>query len=531
MRRTLAFSILIIALAIAASAVWAQAAETAGTYKVMGEVKKPGAYPVQGKTPLSAAIERAGGLTDQADWQHVAIKRTVDGKTETTVYDLRPIMYSRRVGAANTGALAPEGASGPQPGPYGYGGYGATVEDPLVLGGDVVVVPADPWAKPVTVEFSKTPLPTAIETLIKGSDFNYVIDPDLEQARVSAKLKDVPLRHALAQIVTAAGAIMFEQGGNTVGIKASSGTSAPPPPRATGATGSEPAPTTGKAEPRVTSIITLKYLSAGDVMPLLPATPDVRVTKSTDSAVVVTGGKQQVEELKQLVASLDKPEALPRAVRITLKAQVLVTHSAADAKAKLELSEAEIALKGATEARDILKKRTEAGLAPTEELRKAENTLQLAEVRYEAAKEKAKAGPAESRLSTQSIGLEGSQVQLDMSAGSDVQMRAVLVPVISTEPAEKGKQPGQTISLTGSGSIAGCQPFNFSKQFDVAASVKPGQDAVIASGSAYVPDGSLTFEVSVKAEIEPGRVKVAPGSQPNAGSGGFGGYGGGYGGR
>lgn len=599
MRRFLASSILVAALALAGSAVWAQAAADPLTtlaqlgsqtvvqtsaevidmdklthFAVLGEVHKPGVFPISLDMTLSRAIEQAEGLTGAADAHRITIQRTVGGKSQVTSYDLQSILSSGKgnpkiaagdtvyvpcdardtftiLGAVNKPGIYPaaprmtlsaaiEKAGGPtrnaamdrvmikRAGDAGgrgtvYDLTGLQVTDPYLQAGDVVVVAADPWAKPVTVEFQVTPLSTAVQTLLKDSGMNYALNHELGNARVSAKLKDIPLRQALAQVTAAAGAVAQFYDGNV--------TISSPQVLASAATAPAMGPQTDsvdKAGPRVTVVIELRYLSAADVIPLLPAASGVRVVQSTGNALVVTGDEESVEELKQLVAALDKPEALPRSVNITLKAQVRVARSSADAKAKLELTEAEITLESAVEAEKQAKVRSEAGLAPMEEYRKAESALQLAAARYDFAKQQANASPAESTVSTQSIGLEGSQVRLDISAGKpesgDVQLRAELVPVILTEDGAEGKPPVQTISLTGRGTLSGCAPFPFSKQFDVAVSIKPGEEAVIASGSADVADGSLTFEVRVRAEIEQGRIKLPPGSQQKPSSGLGGGY-------
>jgi polysaccharide export outer membrane protein len=56
-----------------------------------GAVKKPGIYPLSGKTTLLQAIAMAEGLTDLADPKGVVIFRTVDGKKMGAVFDMRAI--------------------------------------------------------------------------------------------------------------------------------------------------------------------------------------------------------------------------------------------------------------------------------------------------------------------------------------------------------------------------------------------------------------------------------------------------------
>lgn len=502
MRRFQASSVVIAVVLLSACAICARAAENPGTFQVTGEVRKPGTYPMQGKTSLSAAIKRAGGLTKRADYTQVTlVRKSSDGETETTVYDL-------------TNALAVSSS-------YAYGGQER--HDPFIAAGDVVSVPIDPWTRPVTVEFKNTPLPTAVETLIKDSGINYAIDPRLESARVSAKLNDVTLREAVITVVKAAGA-QLTIGSSSFTVSSTPGMMGP----VTDAV--QPAQPPADAGPRVTAVISLRYLNASDAAQLLGATPGIRIARSTDNALVVEGEKDAVETLKQLVGALDKPEALPRSVKIGVKAEVRVKQAAMSPQAKLALTEAEIALKAAADAHKSIRSRYEAGLLPADELQDAEEALKLAEARYNFAKEQAQTGPAQFSASTQSAGLEGSQVRLDILAGKpesgDVQLRAILTPVILTEPAANGKEPVSTISLTGKGMISGRVPFPFSKEFDIAVSLAPGEQKSVASGSAQTPDGELTFDVIVHAAIEEGRVKPAQGSQPPAnpdfvGGGGF----------
>lgn len=227
---------------------------------------------------------------------------------------------------------------------------------------------------------------------------------------------------------------------------------------------------------------------------------------------------------------MDRPEALPRSVRITLRADVRIKQTSADAKAKLELTEAEVALKSAVDEARLAKQRTEAGVSSTGELRKAEGTLQVAEARYSYTKEQAKTGPPGSTVSTQSIGLEGSQVRLDILAGKaeggDLALCTTLTPVITMEQTAEGEPEEQTISLTGHGVVSGRAPFPFSTEFDAAVSLRQGEGKSVASGSAQTADGEVAFDVFVRASIEERRVKLPAGGQMSSG-GGFGGVGGG----
>ena len=76
---------------------------------VEGSVKKPGIYPISGRTTLLQAIAMAEGLDELANLQGVVIFRQVEGKKMGAVFDMKAI----RAGKA---------------------------EDPLIYGDDIVVV-------------------------------------------------------------------------------------------------------------------------------------------------------------------------------------------------------------------------------------------------------------------------------------------------------------------------------------------------------------------------------------------------------
>ena len=77
---------------------------------VEGAVKKPGIYPITGRTTLLQAIALSEGVDDKiADLGGIVVMRTIDGKRQAAVFDLREV----RKGA---------------------------IEDPLLYGDDIVVV-------------------------------------------------------------------------------------------------------------------------------------------------------------------------------------------------------------------------------------------------------------------------------------------------------------------------------------------------------------------------------------------------------
>ena len=93
---------------------------------VEGAVDKPGIYPITGKTTLLQAIALSGGVDDKvADLGGIVVMRTIDGKRQAAVFDLREV----RKGA---------------------------IEDPQLYGDDIVVVEQSG---------SKTALRRVIETI------------------------------------------------------------------------------------------------------------------------------------------------------------------------------------------------------------------------------------------------------------------------------------------------------------------------------------------------------------------------------
>ena len=60
-----------------------------------GAVKKPGIYPITGKTTLLQAVSMAEGVTELADLGAVVLFRTIDGKRMAAVYDINEITGGR----------------------------------------------------------------------------------------------------------------------------------------------------------------------------------------------------------------------------------------------------------------------------------------------------------------------------------------------------------------------------------------------------------------------------------------------------
>jgi polysaccharide export outer membrane protein len=56
-----------------------------------GAVKKPGIYPVTGRTSLLQAIAQAEGVTELANLDGVVVFRTIDGQKMAAVFSLKQI--------------------------------------------------------------------------------------------------------------------------------------------------------------------------------------------------------------------------------------------------------------------------------------------------------------------------------------------------------------------------------------------------------------------------------------------------------
>ena len=56
-----------------------------------GALKKPGIYPLTGRTTLLQTIAMAEGMTDEADTRGVVIFRTIEGKKQGAVFDVKAI--------------------------------------------------------------------------------------------------------------------------------------------------------------------------------------------------------------------------------------------------------------------------------------------------------------------------------------------------------------------------------------------------------------------------------------------------------
>jgi polysaccharide export outer membrane protein len=60
---------------------------------IYGQVRSPGAYPVQKGTTVMQALTLAGGLTDRGSTRRIKILRTVDGKKKELAVKLTDLVH------------------------------------------------------------------------------------------------------------------------------------------------------------------------------------------------------------------------------------------------------------------------------------------------------------------------------------------------------------------------------------------------------------------------------------------------------
>jgi polysaccharide export outer membrane protein len=80
---------------------------TAPTVMVLGEVLKPGSYPIQGEARLVDAISQAGGPTPKADLRRVAVTRL--GAAGPEMLDLQPLLTHGKTAKAELNVLLQPG--------------------------------------------------------------------------------------------------------------------------------------------------------------------------------------------------------------------------------------------------------------------------------------------------------------------------------------------------------------------------------------------------------------------------------------
>ncbi len=186
----------------------------------------------------------------------------------------------------------------------------------------------DPWQSQVNLEVKDLPIYDALQLLFKNSGINFTVAPEIGQLRVSAVLKNVNLTEALKAVVKAAGArysleknivvVSSNPAFNYANNQLMTQQAAPAPSaRASGAVGAVGLDRTQKT---VSRAVSLKNLNAGQVAPFI-AKPGIQVLSTNTNQSVITGPEDQVKEAEDLIAALDRTDALPRPVRINVCAK------------------------------------------------------------------------------------------------------------------------------------------------------------------------------------------------------------------
>jgi len=63
----------------------------------MGEVVKPGTYPLTAPTTVLQLLAQAGGPTPYAKLDEIGVMRTVDGKTTRHLFNYKEVSRGRRI--------------------------------------------------------------------------------------------------------------------------------------------------------------------------------------------------------------------------------------------------------------------------------------------------------------------------------------------------------------------------------------------------------------------------------------------------
>jgi hypothetical protein len=69
------------------------------------------------------------------------------------------------------------------------------------------IIAGDPWQRIIDVDMKDMPLSDAIDMLFKDTGVSYTLDPAVQQLKVTAVLKNIPLDQALKAVLKAAGAV------------------------------------------------------------------------------------------------------------------------------------------------------------------------------------------------------------------------------------------------------------------------------------------------------------------------------------
>jgi hypothetical protein len=238
----------------------------------------------------------------------------------------------------------------------------------------------------------------------------------------------------------------------------------------------------------VTRVVELKFVSAGDVAPLVANR--VLVSATSGSKLIITGSEQAVQDAMNLISAIDDESALARTIRLKMTAKITV--STAKGPKTYEASTESV---GAEQTASLLNLETQT--------------------------------PYYTQYST--VTAKGQPIHQSQANFQHTKLvDATIVPTMTAD----GR-----VDLAGRGHFSftfGSPPgTELSKDFDIAASAASGKPVVVAAGSATLDIGKVEFSVSVTATPEQGRVHYAPPSSSSTLGmpGGAAPMGGGYGGR
>jgi hypothetical protein len=338
-------------------------------------------------------------------------------------------------------------------------------------------------SKVSNVSFQNTPFPQVVSSLLDLSQVSYTLMPGLDQAKVTATLKNLSLEDALKQVVQAAGATYRKEVVNgkdaytfSPGEANASQVYTPYRPRQVfGGMGNQQQ---ALAPDAVSDTVSLKYVDTSAVMPLANMQQGVQIANSGNKFLTVRGTPAAIKSFKDIVAQVDRPESMPRAVRVKAAVQLTVTDRAG------------------------------------------------------------KSQPVISKAETESVGAENMTMPLEIIAmrsanGANfedpnhkyLQLGLSLTPTVLSPESTKVATAPPSISLNGHGLLSVDLPIKIQKQFDFAVSTAPGVGQTIAQGSVDIDASSVSFAVTLTASIEKGRVQL-PANSIQGGCGVQGGYGG-----
>lgn len=345
---------------------------------------------------------------------------------------------------------------------------------PIIVMAAEPVPPPKTVDRPLDIQFSDTPLATALDAMFKGSDNSYTLDPALQQFRVTAVLRNVSFDTALTQVLSALGATYETNKQGVYNIRsvpqqvmtqqAAPPAAATPPSRTIG---SSAAKSQGEVQ---TTVSNLKYINAYDAANAIANARGVQqVSTANGNKLIILGTSEGNYNAAQIIAGLDTDKSLPRPVRLKMSAKITVSTIRGP-----KTYEASTESVGAEQAPVLLN-------LDTQEPYNYNNGA----VR-------------------QNYKLQPSQIQR-MSL-----VNATIVPSIN---------PDGRIGLVGKGRFSfplGSGPgAEVSKEFGVAASVLAGKPYIVAAGSMHLQIERVDFAVTVTATPEEGRVYMSP-SQYNA---------------